>query len=179
MAGSCPNSVRVPGLGGKPRVTALGLGLSLCILPLHTSFGQERAQPLIPLAAPFRISVGSNVAQGCGGTIRPSVIQQDAEAQLRGAGITVSSIHNAQLAIDVYCAPVNPGSRRTAVVIREGLGLSEFVPAPSNHARTISTNTFRNCQSFTCSGAKCHPLMRSRPQPLPNPFSQHPHDPHS
>src|SRR5260370_4467029 len=170
MAGSCPNSVRVPGLGGKPRVTALGLGLSLCILPLHTSFGQERAQPLIPLAAPFRISVGSNVAQGWGGALRPTVIQKDAEAQLRGAGITVSSIHNAQLAIDVYCAPVNPGSRRTAVVIRECLGFSELVPAPSNHARTISTTTFRNCQSLTCRGAKCEPLGRSGLQPLLNPF---------
>jgi hypothetical protein len=170
MVGSCPNSLRVPGLGSKPRVMALGLGLSLCILPLHTSFGQERSQPLIPLSTPFRISVGSNVAQGCGGTIPPSVIQQDAEAQLRGAGITVSSIHNAQLAIDVYCAPVNPGSRRTVVVIQECLGFSELVPAPSNHGRAISTTTFRNCQSLTCRGAKCEPLVRSGLQPLMNPF---------
>ena len=170
MVGSCPNSVRVPGLGSKPRVMALGLGISLCILPLHTSFGQERGQPLIPLAAPFRIPVASNVDQRCVGTIRPSVVQQDAEAQLRGAGVTVSSIHNAQLAIEIYCAPVTPGSRKTSVVIRECLDFSEVVPAPANHGRPTSATTFRNCQSLMCRGAKCEPLVRSGLHTLMNPL---------
>src|SRR5262245_11566139 len=141
MAGSCPNSLRGPGLGSKPRAMVLELGLSLCILPLHTSFGQEHGQPLISLAAPFGISVASSVDQRCVGTIRPSVVQQDAEAQLRGVGVTVLGIHNAQLAIEVYCAPVTPGSRKTAVVIRECLDFSEVVPAPANHGRPVSATT--------------------------------------
>ena len=170
MAGSCPNSVRVSGLGSKPSVMALGLGLSLCILPLHTSFGQERGEPRIPLAAPFRIPVASNVDQRCVGTILPSVVQQDAEAQLRGAGVTVSSIHNAQLAVEVYCSPVTPGSQKTAVVIRECLDFSEVVPAPANHGRPMSATTFRNCQSLVCRGAKCEPLVRSGLRTLLNPF---------
>jgi hypothetical protein len=114
--------------------------------------------------------VASSVAQGCGATIPPSVIQQDAEAQLRGVGIIVSSIHNAQLAIDVYCAPVTPGSRSTAVVIRECLDFSEVVPAPANHGRPMSATTFRNCQSLVCRGAKCEPLVRSGLHTLLNPF---------
>jgi hypothetical protein len=162
--------VRVPGLGSKLRVMALELGLSLCILPLHTSFGQERGQPLIPLATPFRISVASNVDERCVGTIRPSVIQQDAEAQLRGVGVTVLGIHNAQLAIDVYCAPVTPGSRKTAVVVRECIDFSEVVPATANHGRAMSATTFRNCQSLVCRGANCESLVGSGLHTLLNPF---------
>jgi hypothetical protein len=145
------------------RVHGLVLGLSLClyILPLPTSFGQERAKPPIPLAARLRMSVASSVAQGCGATISQSVIQQDAEAQLRGLGVTVSNIHNAQLAIDAYCAAVTPGSRTTAVVVRECLGFSELVPASPNHRRPMFATTSRNCQSFTCKGAKCEPLVHS------------------
>ena len=170
MVGSCPNSVRVPGIGGKPRVMALGLGFALCILPLHSSFGQEHGQPLIPIAAPFRISVAANVDQRCVGTIRPSVVQQDAETQLRGVGLTMSSIHNGQLAIDIYCAPVTPGSRKTAVVVRECLDFSELVPAPANPGRPMSATTFRNCQSLVCRGAKCESLVGSGLHTLLNPF---------
>src|SRR5260370_33358081 len=148
MAGSCPSAVRVSGFGSKPCALVLGLGLCLCILPVHTSFGQERGKSLIPLAAPLRVSVASNVAQDCGDTIPPSVIQQDAEAQLRDVGVTVSNIHNAQLAIDVYCAAVTPGSRSTAVVVQECLGFSELVPARSNHGRAIFATKLRNFQSF-------------------------------
>jgi hypothetical protein len=151
--------VRVSGFSSKP--CALGLGLCLCILPVHTSFGQERGKPLIPLAAPLRMSVASDVAQDCGVTIPPSVIQQDAEAQLRDVGVTVSNIHNAQLAIDVYCAAVTPGSRSTTVVVQECLGFSELIPARSNHGRAMFATKWRNCQSFRCGGAKCESLVRS------------------
>jgi hypothetical protein len=168
MVVTWPNSARVSGFGSKPYVMVLGLGL--CTLPVHDASGQERGKLLAPIAAQPRISVASSVAQGCGATIPPSVIQQDAEAQLRGVGITVSSIHNAQLAIDVYCAPVTPGSRKTAVVIRECLDFSEVVPAPANHARPTSATTFRNCQSLVCRGAKCEPLVRSGLHTLINPF---------
>jgi hypothetical protein len=161
MAGSCPSAARVSRFGSKPCVLVLGLGFCLCILPVHTFFGQDRGEPLVPLAASLRMSVASNVAQGCGGTILPSVIQQDAETQLRGLGVTVSNIHNAQLAIDVYCAAVTPGSRSTAMVVQECLGLSELVPAPSKHGRAMFATTWRNCQSFRCGGAKCEPLARS------------------
>ena len=168
MAGSCPSAVRVSGFGTKPWVLALGLGL--CILPVHTSFGQERGKPLIPLAAPLRMSVASNVAQGCGGTVLPSVIQQDAEAQLRGVGVTVSNIHNAQLAIDVDCVAVTPSARSTVVVVHQCLAFSELVSAPSNDGRAMLATTWRKCQSFTCGGAKCEPLVRSGLHTLINPF---------
>jgi hypothetical protein len=110
------------------------------------------------------------VAQGCGATIPPSAIQHDAESQLRGVGVTVSNIHNAQLATDVYCAAITPGSRSTAVVVQECLGFSELVPAPSNHGRATFATTFRDCQSFKCRGAQCEPLARSRLHTLINSF---------
>jgi len=162
--------VRVSGFGSKPCVLVLGLGLWLCILPVQISFGQERGKPLTPLAAPLRMSVAFNVAQGCGGTIPPSLIQQDAEAQLRGVGVTVSNIHNTQLAIDVYCAAVFPGSRSTAVVVQQCLGFSELVPALYNHGRAMFATKWRNCQSFRCRGAKCEPLVRSGVHALINSF---------
>src|SRR5258708_5661916 len=179
MAGSCPSAVRVSGFGSKPCALVLGLRLWLCILPVQTSFGQERAKSLIPLAAPVRMSVAFNVAQGCGATIPPSAIQQGAEAQLHGLGVTVSNIHNAQLAIDVYCAAITPGSRSTAVVVQECIGFSELVPAPSNHGRAMFATTFRDCQSFRCRGAKCEPLARSGLHTLINTFLRDFQEPNS
>ena len=111
-----------------------------------------------------------NVAQSCGAAIPPSAVQQDAEAQLRGVGVTVSNIHNAQLAADIYCAAIAPGSRSTAVVVQECLGFNELAPAPSNHGRARFATTFRDCQSFKCRGAQCEPLARSRLHTLINAF---------
>ncbi len=161
MAGPCLSAVRVSGFGSKPCVLVLGLGLCVCILPAHPSSPQERGKRLMPLAAPLSMSIVSDVAQRCGGAIPPSVIQDAAQAQLRGAGVTVSNIHNAQLAIDVFCAAVNPGSRNTSVIVRECLGFSELAPAPSNHGRTMFATTWRECQSFTCGGARCESVVRS------------------
>jgi len=166
MTGSCPSAVRVSRLGSKSCV--LVLGLYLCILAVHTSFGQERSK--IPLAAPLRMSVTSNVAQGCGGAIPPSVIQQVAEAQLRAVGVTVANIHNAQLAMDIDCVAVTPGSRSAAVVVHQCLAFSEPVPAASNGGRAMFATTWRKCQSFTCGGAKCELLARSGLSTLVNPF---------
>src|SRR5260370_10420502 len=126
MAGSCPSAVRVSGFGSKRCALVLGLRLWLCILPVQTSFGQERAKSLIPLAAPVRMSVAFNVAQGCGATIPPSAIQQGAEAQLRGLGVTVSNIHTAQLAIDVYCAAITPRSLSPPFVVHYVYSISDL-----------------------------------------------------
>ena len=170
MAGSWPSAARVSGFAATPCILVLGLHLCLCLFPVQTSFGQELGKTPIPLASPLRMSVAFNVAQGCGAAIPPSAIQKDAESQLRGVGVTVSNIHNAQLATDVYCAAITPGSRSTAVVVQECLGFSELVPAPPNHGRAMFATTFRNCESFKCRGAQCEPLARSRLHTLINAF---------
>jgi hypothetical protein len=170
MAGSWPSGARVSGFAATPCILVLGVALCHCMLLVQTSFGQERGKTPLPLTAPLRMSVAFNVAPGCGATIPPSAIQQDAEAQLRGVGVTVSNIHNAQLATDVYCAAITPGSRNTAVVVQECLGFSELHPAPSNRGRAMFATTFRDCQSFKCRGAQCEPLARSRLHTLINTF---------
>ena len=163
MEGSCPSPVRIFEHGGKS--SALLLGLGLCMLSLPTSFGEETSNPTgnsrMTLAAPLRISVASHVAQACGSAIPPSVVQQDAEAWLRGVGVTVSNIHNAQLELDVDCVAATPGAQTTSVALYQCLSFSEAVSAPSNSGRATLATTWRRCQSFTCGRAKCEPLARS------------------
>ena len=143
---------------GKPYALMLALGLCACILAANPSSTHERGNAQAPPAA-LKVSIACDVDRGCGGGVSSHVIRQDAEAQLRGAGVTVSNIHNAELAIDVYCAAISPGSRGSAVVIRQCLNFSELTP--STHGGATFTSSWRKCESFTCRGAKCESLSRS------------------
>jgi len=152
--------------GSRPSLLVLAFGL--CTLP--ATFGQEPAKPLIPPAGRFRISVASRIAQRCGGSVSPAVIQQDAEAGLRSAGFTVSSIYSGRLAIEVDCGAVAPGAERAGMLVQQCADFSELVTAPSNNGKAMLATTWRKCQSFECRGARCEPLMRSRLSTLTNAF---------
>lgn len=45
------------------------------------------------------------------------------------------------------------------MVLQECVGFSEL--APSNYGKAMFATTWRKCQSFTCRGAGCEPLVRS------------------
>ena len=109
------------------------------------------------VAPALRTSVLSNVAPTCHGPIPAAALQQDAAEQLRGAGVTVSDIHNAQLALDIDCLPL-PGTRASGV--HQCLSFSEVVTAPSNGSRAMLATTWRQCQSYACSGANCQTQLR-------------------
>jgi hypothetical protein len=160
---------RVFGSCVKPYLVPVGLGLCLTsvrLILVPTSFGQEGDKPLIPGAVPVAMSVASNIGRGCGDLVPPSVLQQDVEARLRGLGVTISSVHSAQLAVDVDCVGVGPGTRMSGVAVHQCLGLSEVVSVPSNDGRAMLATTWRQCQSYTCAGAKCKPLARTGLQTL-------------
>ncbi len=156
MAESYPRDVPVSGLGTKPRLMALGVVL---ILGIHASFGQDFGKSLISPAARLRMGVVTTIARGCS-TISSSVLQQDAETRLRGAGVTVSSIHTVQLGIDLDCAADTSGLRN-ARNLQQCLRLSETVYAPSERGRVNVVTTWKQCQSYSCPRGQCEPLLRS------------------
>lgn len=148
-------------------VSVLALGHSVFHIP--AALGQEPGKTSLPLTAPLRISVASSVARGCGNKIVPEALQQNAEGQLRGVGVAVSSIHNAQLVIDVDCVAVAPRARRAGVAVHQCLGFSELVSTPSNNGKAMLASTWRKCQSYPCTG-NCEPLVRSGQQTLMTAF---------
>jgi hypothetical protein len=72
-------------------------------------------------------------------------MQSDAATHLRGAGVTVSDIHNARLTVDLDCVPVNPAVRGGALAVHQCPGFSELVSAPNS--QPILANTCRQCES--------------------------------
>jgi len=96
----------------------------------------------------------SNVARGCGESITPAAIQQEAAARLRVAGVTVSNIHNAQLTDEVDCVAVTPSVRTSALAVHQCLSFSEVVSASSTNRAMLAT-TWHNCESYMCAGARC------------------------
>lgn len=148
---------------------ALGLAISgsVCV-------GQQR--PIsATISAPLRISVASNVDQGCRNGILAATMQDNTEARLRAAGIAVSQIHNAQLTVDIDCVAVGH-SQRSAAAIHQCLSLAEVMAASADPGRTALATTWRNCQSYTCSGAACQLSARSRMNVLMDLFLDYFHD---
>ncbi len=149
-------------------VLVLRLGLSM-VAP-DASPAQDVRGSVTPVGRPLTISVASNVAQSCAPSILGSVVQQDIEAQLRGAGISVSNVHNAGLATEVDCVPAMAGGRLTGISVHQCLSLSQSGPSPSQgHGVTLVT-TWRKCQSYTCGKRNCAALIRSKLRSLVGAF---------
>jgi hypothetical protein len=147
-------------------VLALGVGVSL--FALHASSGQERHSTAA--TEPLRFSVASHVASTCGSAFSPSVIRGETDARLRAVGITVSSVHTAQLAADVDCVAVGPSGRSSAIAVQQCLGYSELVSTPSRKSGITLATTWRKCQSFVCGNGRCEPPMRAVLNTLMNEF---------
>jgi len=111
-----------------------------------------------PLAAQeARLSAASQIGQGCGTAFSTFALQQDAETQLREAGIAVSRVHTAALATNLDCVPVS-GAR--AVAVHQCLGLSQVVSVPGQGSGVTMATTWRQCQQYTCAGKQCEALAR-------------------
>lgn len=134
----------------KFRQTVARAVIVLCVCASGAVAGPER-----PNFAALRVSVIANVAQGCGASISPTAIQQLAAGRLAGSGITVSSIHNAQLAVDLDCIAM---ARNIAV--HQCLNLSELVTTMSHDGKATLASTWRSCHSYECPRGKCEVAMR-------------------
>jgi hypothetical protein len=105
-------------------------------------------------AAPARVSVVSTVASACGQGVSQEAVQDLAKARLNGAGILVSSVHDATLAIETDCGPVRESGRRR-LAVQECVTFSELVNPTKNGERPTLAATWRKCESYTCDRAKC------------------------
>src|SRR5215813_8342325 len=152
------NTVRVSSLWDGP--TILVAAVWLAILTVHLCLGQERGTSPVAARPPLRISVVANV-KNCGGAIRPVDVQNEATTRLQGSGITVSSIHNAQLALDVKCVAVTSDAEGSSLAVRHCLSFSELVTSPAKNGHPTLSTTWRKCQSYTCGRATCPGTARS------------------
>jgi hypothetical protein len=123
-----------------------------------------------PVASPLRVSVASTVSPGCRGLSPAQVTQRNTEAQLRGAGVTVSNVHNARISVDIDCVAVDRESGPASVAVHQCVAFSEVVSAPSNSDKAMLASTWRNCQSYTCGTARCGALIRTGLQGLIDAF---------
>src|SRR5262245_47902018 len=153
------STARVSSLWDGPKIVVAAVGLA--ILPVHLCVGQERGTSSVAARPPLRISVIANV-KNCGEAIRPVDVQNEATTRLQGSGITVSSIHNAQLALDVECVAVTPDAEGSSLAVHHCLSFSELVISPAKNGHPTLPTTWRKCQSYTCGRATCQATARSR-----------------
>jgi len=105
-------------------------------------------------ARPLRVSVVSRVASGCSQRVSEDAVQDLAKSRLQGAGILVSNIHDATLAVETDCSPVREnGHQRLAV--HECVTFSELVNPATNSGRPTLAASWRKCESYTCDREKC------------------------
>lgn len=112
----------------------------------------------------LRVSFAPTVTPACGPWVDSEDIRQAATGRLRAAGITVSTIHTAVLALDLTCVTVAPDAHRNTLAVDECLTFSEFVAAPSKQNRATLAPTWRQCQSYTCKRSNCEPVTASSNQ---------------
>lgn len=134
-----------------------GLLLGLTALTLSVSFAQDGPPAPLP-AGSFRVSVVPEVTAACGTAASGAGLQQSAETRLRGVGMTVSDVHNSQLAVDVDCVPVM-GSRK-GLAVHQCLGFSEVVSAAAGD-RQMLASTWHKCESYVCQSSYCPGLVNS------------------
>ncbi len=169
MAVSRPRSRRLPVFMMSRR----GLSVLPFCIPLFAvcACSAQELRDLTGLpAGGLILSVTPNVATGCGTAIAGPVIQQDAEAQLRASGITVSKLHNAGLAADVDCVPVATAGRTTGTAVHQCLSLSQIVALPGQDRGVTLATTWRKCQSYPCAGRNCEAAIRSGQRNLVDAF---------
>ena len=97
-------------------------------------------------------------------------MQSPAEGLLSAAGITVSNIHNSQIAVDTDCVSrmLETGSPGRAV--QQCLSFLEVAAPSAIERRTGLATTWRRCQSLTCSKSKFEEALRSGLDILVNMF---------
>jgi hypothetical protein len=101
----------------------------------------------------LRVSVVSKVATGCSQRVKEEAVQDLARSRLQGAGIVVSSVHDATLAIETDCVPVREKGRQR-LAVQECVSFSELVN-PANGGRPALAERWRQCEAYTCDREKC------------------------
>jgi len=115
-----------------------------------------------PLAgAASRLSVTSAVGKACGQSLPAAALQQDLEAQLHGAGIATSRVHNAGLSADFECVPVESNAAAGSLAVHQCLSLAQVVSVPATSSGMKLATTWRNCQQYTCRGSSCATFART------------------
>jgi hypothetical protein len=121
-------------------------------------------------AASLTLAVSAKAGQGCGKGFPAGRVQQDLEERLRAAGLTVSRVHSATLAMDLDCTPT-PALGSGALSVHQCLGLSQVVPHAS-HANGMSlATTWRQCSAYQCSTAKCESALFAAQRGLVDAFT--------
>ncbi|MEO8595536.1 MAG: hypothetical protein ABI759_19610 [Candidatus Solibacter sp.] len=143
------------------------MGLGLCLV--FASSAQQAGSPAAQLAVTPRISVVSNIASACSAGVAPPALQQSAEEQLRGAGFTVSNIHNSELQIDVDCMAVGERRRTSGFAVHHCVAFSEMVSSHANPGAALLAGTWRDCQSVTC-GNNCSTMVAEGQEALVRKF---------
>jgi len=133
---------------GNLRLLLPILGLSL----IHVSAAQQVDRPAPPTTNSPRVSVVSKIAQSCGAGIAPPALQHSAERDLREAGFTISNLHTAELETGVDCVISTGRATRSELVVHQCLSFSEIVSSHANPGASLMAGTWRNCQSYRCSG---------------------------
>ena len=122
------------------------------------------------IAQEAHVSVASQIGPGCGTIFSTSPFQQEAEAQLREAGITVSRVHTAALASGLDCVPVAPDGGGRSLAVHQCLSLSQVVSVPSQANGVTIATTWRQCQQYTCAGRQCDAFARTGQRALVEEF---------
>jgi hypothetical protein len=112
-------------------------------------------------AQSLRLSVAVRAGDSCGPAIAGPASQEGIEGQLRDAGFTVAKAHSASLAAETDCTPVNKRPKSGELAVHQCLALSEVVTAPSKSRGLAMATTWRECESYTCTGRACEASMRS------------------
>jgi len=137
-----------------PRLAAIALAL----LSADALMGQDA-----------RLSLTSQIGQGCGANIPVAALEQDTTQQLSAASIAVSRVHSAGLVTAVDCAPASPQAK-VMVTVQHCLGLTQAVSDPSAANGLHLATTWRNCQQYTCGREKCAILARATQRALVDQF---------
>jgi hypothetical protein len=148
------HGVRALRIGG--RVLVFGFAVST----LFVAYAQDAPAAPQPAGSPFRVSVVPAVTPGCGAAVSGADLQQYAESRLRGAGMTVSDVHNSQLAVDVDCVPVTAAKSAHNLAVHQCLGFSEVVSAAAGDSPMLAS-TWHKCESYVCESAYCEHLASS------------------
>jgi hypothetical protein len=107
----------------------------------------------------WRASIGTRVSQGCNAAVTPAGIEALLTAGLRDLGITVSTVYNSQLSVEVDCVAVSSDSG-AALATHECLDFAELVQTPSTDGRSALASTWRKCATSTCARARCDAGVR-------------------
>ena len=143
--------------------------IGMCLFAAPSVSGQQTGEvPRLPLA-PLRLAAISQTSEACGSAVSAAAVQKNFEGRLRSAGITVSAIHNAQIAMSLDCLALQDSAGAAAVAVHQCLAYSEVVSV-AREGKPILASTWQNCQSYTCRTGKCDSQTSSATGTLMNAF---------